>query len=279
MKTRLTTFLLLAPFVFADPALGLAGGATGSGGGGGGGGGFSSSSSSYGSSGGSGGSVPAWATILIILFVVGPFVLPFLIGSWRGSLKKYGKAKIQRRSKKIEEAMVDANLGDGYWAPVDLRKRVRESFFPIQNSWERRDVSASRPFVSDSLYERHELQLDGLEKQNRVNRIQGLKLDEIQLVRIHNVTDDGEDRFVAYIACRARDWVEDTRTGQLVNGNKRSLSSFEQYWSYVRHPEHGWVLDEIQQREEGDYHLDAEIVNRDEGPSVHEQQDAPSSPS
>ena len=41
--------------------------------------------------------------------------------------------------------------------------------------------------------------------------------------------------------------MEDTETGQMVNGNKVAQTTFQQYWSFVRDPERGWVLDEIQQ--------------------------------
>ena len=57
--------------------------------------------------------------------------------------------------------------------------------------------------------------------------------------------------------------MEDIKTGKVVNGNKQTHSQFEQYWSFSRHPEYGWVLDEIQQRSEGDYRLKAELVNQD----------------
>jgi len=132
--------------------------------------------------------------------------------------------------------------------------------------------------VSDALYERHRLQLEGYEKQNRCNRIADLKLSEIHLVRIYNVTDDGQDRFVAYLECSARDWMEDTQTGQMINGNKDSATEFKQYWSFTRHPQYGWVLDEIQQGEEAEYHLTAPMVNQDEGPRIYEQQQPPPSP-
>jgi predicted lipid-binding transport protein (Tim44 family) len=172
----------------------------------------------------------------------------------------------QKRVAEVERAAVVADAGDGYWHPHALHERIREAFFPIQLSWERRDVSASRPFVSDALYERHAMQLKGYEEQHRVNRIEDLTLGRVEIVRLHNVTDDGEDRFVARIECTARDWMEDTRTGAVVNGNRDAPTDFVQFWSFCRHPEYGWVLDEIQQDTEGGYHLSAPLVNADDGP-------------
>jgi predicted lipid-binding transport protein (Tim44 family) len=183
---------------------------------------------------------------------------------------------MERKLGKVENAAYAAHADDGYWDPAFLKQRVREAFFPIQNSWEKRSVEESRPFCSDSLYERHKLQLDGFEKQNRVNRIQDLNLQSVELVRIHNVTDDGEDRFVARIKCAARDWMEDTKTGQMINGSK-SVSQFEQFWSFARHPQYGWVLDEIQQGTEAQYHL-GKIVNDDQGEPTYGEQQPPQQP-
>ncbi len=175
------------------------------------------------------------------------------------------------RASSPPKAAHSAHVDDGYWEPHMLKERVRECFYPIQLSWENRDVAASRPYVSDALYERHTLQLDGLEKQGRVNRIKDLNLKNVEIVGIHNVTDDGEDRFVIKLACSARDWMEDIKSGKLINGSK-DVSHFDQYWSFSRHPEYGWVLDEIQQGTEGKYHESRPIVDADEGPRTYEQQ-------
>jgi hypothetical protein len=242
----------------------LAGGATGGGGGGGGfsggGGGGGGGYHSYG--GGSGGSGGV-AGLIVFGIILAVFAAAWAVPAWRSFVKRMWREKVRRRGKKVADAATVANVEDGYWDPNDLAKRVRVCFPPIQKSWEDRRIEDSRPYVSDALYERHHMQLEGLEKQGRVNRISNPQLHDVEIVRIYNVADDGEDRFVAYIGCSARDWVEDIKTGEVVNGNKQTRSQFEQYWSFSRHPEYGWVLDEIQQRSEGDYHLEADLVNED----------------
>ena len=286
----LTVLSLAAP----SSALALAGGSTGGGSSGGGGfsGGSSSSSSSFSSSSGSsssstgtggGGGIVA---VVIVLAVFGGFFVLLVAGTIvfarhaqtagapGGAGAAYGGRMVgnpfarRRRAQAVEIAARTAD--DGYWDPDELKRRVYDCFYPIQWSWEKRDVDSSRAFVSDSLYERHRLQLEGLEKQHRRNRIADLALHEVELIRMHNVTDDSEDRFVAYIGCSARDWVEDVRTGQVVNGNATAPTYFQQYWSFARHPEHGWVLDEIQQASEAEYHETAPIVDDDTGPPANE---------
>jgi len=288
-------WILIAALVLAlavpSSAMALAGGSTGSGGGGGGGGSSSSSSSSSFSSssgsssssttGGTGGG--GWVAGVIVLAMMGAFfagaVALFVVvlkhaqktqaagggGAYAGRLIGNPFARRQR-AHQVEAAARHADAGDGYWDPEELKQRVYECFYPIQWSWEKREVESSRPFVSDALYDRHKLQLDGLERQFRRNRIADLALHEVELVRLHNVAEDSEDRFVAYVGCSARDWVEDVRTGAVVNGNAAAPTYFQQYWSFSRDPERGWVLDEIQQASEAQYHESAPLVDDDDGP-------------
>lgn len=281
-------------------ALALAGGSTGRSGGSSGGGSFSGGGSSLGgssssttrtgtsSTGGSGGGGALAGVIVLVMFggffvlVVGGVILiarhaqtasaggaGFAPGgaAYAGRLVGNPFAR-RRRAQAVEVAARTAD--DGYWDPDELKQRVHECFYPIQWSWEKRDVESSRPFVSDALYERHKMQLEGLESQHRRNRIVDLALHEVELVRMHNVTDDREDRFVAYVGCSARDWVEDVRTGAVVNGNAVAPTYFQQYWSFARDPERGWVLDEIQQASEAEYHETAPIVDDDTGPPAEE---------
>jgi Tim44-like domain/Protein of unknown function (DUF2510) len=288
------SWFLIAALVLAlavpSSAMALAGGSTGSSGGGGGGSSSSSSSSSFSSSSGSSSSSTGggtggggWVAGVIVLAMMGAFFAGaigiFVVvlknaqrsqaagggGAYAGRLIGNPFARRQR-AQQVEAAARHAHAGDGYWEPEKLKQRVNECFYPIQWSWEKREVESSRPFVSDGLYERHKLQLDGLEKQFRRNRIADLALHEVELVRLHNVEEDNEDRFVAYVGCSARDWVEDVRTGAVVNGNAAAPTYFQQYWSFSRDGERGWVLDEIQQASEAQYHESAPIVDDDEGP-------------
>ena len=187
----------------------------------GGGGGFSG-----GSSGGSGGNGKFSALSLFITIgaIAFAFGLAFLVNR---AAKRKAQARYDgpqatpgrqllaaRRAKKAEDTAKVAQAGDGYWDPEELKARVRECFFPVQSSWSARDVTPSRPYVSGALYKRHTLQLEGLERQHRVNRIEDLQLDDVEIVRVVDVTDDDQDRFVAFLQCRARDWMEDTETGR-----------------------------------------------------------------
>ena len=148
---------------------------------------------------------------------------------------------------------------------------MRECFFPIQMSWENRNVEESRPVRLRRTVRAPHAAARRLREAGPREPDQGpLAAADIEIVGIHNVTDDGEDRFVVRFKCSARDWMEDIATGKMINGSK-DVSHFEQYWSFSRHPEYGWVLDEIQQATEGKYHESRPIVNKDEGPATYGQ--------
>jgi predicted lipid-binding transport protein (Tim44 family) len=126
--------------------------------------------------------------------------------------------------------------------------------------------------MSDALFTRQQSQLEGLRRQGRVNRVADITLDTVHLVNVYNVTDDQEDRFVVHLKGQARDWMED-QAGNMVSGSQE-LQGFTEYWTFARHPQFGWVVDEIQQEGEGGYHLTEEDVSEDEGPATYERSDA-----
>ena len=154
MGGRILVIALALLAAVPAPAWALAGGATGSGGGGGGGGfsgggggGFSGGYSGGGSSGGRPGSTVA---ALAIVFGIFALVLVLQFASrrrrrpgFKGTRKAAAQAR--GRSEKAEDVAHAAQADDAYWAPDELKKRVRECFFPIQQSWENRDVSRVAP--------------------------------------------------------------------------------------------------------------------------------------
>src|SRR4051812_11021072 len=151
--------VLIIAVLAATPAnaWALAGGATGSGGGGGGGfsGGGGGGGGYYGGSGGSG-SGGGWSTIAVIAIVGGFFLFFVLMQLWAKRRQRPGFQGTRKRGRSARDRATQAegvakaaNADDGYWDPAELKKRVNEAFYPIQSSWSKRDVSGSRPYLSD----------------------------------------------------------------------------------------------------------------------------------
>ena len=237
MGRRIALTVLALLVLVPAAAWALAGGATGSGGGGGGGGGFSSGGGGGYSSGGGGERAdhlgrPAGRLRIRVHRLRHPVRGPHSAvrvaavarpePGFQGTLKADpGGARAGPRPRRAKAAQAD----DGYWDPMTSSSASARPSTPSSRPGRSATSPPSRPYVSEALYQRHELQLEGLERQHRVNRIADLQLDRVDIVRVVNVTDDNQDRFVAFVECRARDWMEDTETGKVVNGNPQSQTT------------------------------------------------------
>ncbi len=231
---------LILCLAMPSPAWARAGG----GGGGFGGGGLGGGGGPHGA-----GGLPSGAVLLVIgpILAVGMLVVlagPDLAG-------RYGQRRAVRREVATVRGLKAASGLDlaGY---ARLRDRVRECFFPVQESWRRSDMTGCRPYVSQALYERHRSRLEAMKRRGRANRIEDLVLSDVWVVRLHRAANGRPDRFVARIQASARDWVADQRRGVVVGGDPDVHRNFVEYWSFSNHLAYGWVVDEIRQR---DWHL------------------------
>ncbi len=237
---------LVLALTLAAPAPSWARAGGGGGGGGFGGGGFGGgpgpANRPYGSSGGLPGEA-LW--VLIPVFAVGSLVV---FGPDVAS--RYAR----RRARLLEARTVQQMRTDhpaGLPEFVALTDRVRLCFFKVQDAWSSCDVRMSRPFVSDTLYERHRSQLEKMRRRNLKNRIKDLAVSDIRVVRLERDADGKAARCAARIEASARDWVADLGRGVVVDGDPDESRRFVEYWSFSHHPKSGWVLDEIRRRDWG----------------------------
>jgi predicted lipid-binding transport protein (Tim44 family) len=90
--------------------------------------------------------------------------------------------------------------------------------------------------------------------------VQVLSEPEIQYVGITNVEDDDEDRAVVRIQAQLRSYVQDELGHKILRtGAKTDQMALTEYWTLARRGD-GWIVVSIEQKAEGDHHLDSEIV-------------------
>ncbi|MDQ6750875.1 MAG: TIM44-like domain-containing protein, partial [Actinomycetota bacterium] len=138
--------------------------------------------------------------------------------------------------------------GDGPdWQPSALASRVVRCFDAVQLAWTRRDQQGLAPYVSDAMHARIDTWFDGFEDLSQVNRIENLELEHTTLTRIEFGDSAEEDRLVAEVGFSAHDWLEDVRTGAILEGQADAATHFEQRWTFVHEAERGWVVDSVEQ--------------------------------
>ncbi len=226
------------------------GGSSGFGGGGGGGGGFSGGG---GSGTGSGSGNPIVAVFVFGLF--GVFIVYLAIHSWRY------RVKVRERDERVRTASAEAAEDDAYFAADELEAHARGLFVACQEAWDGRDVGRLGGLVGDDLMVEWKRRLDDFEAKGWHNRVSVLDSPRVEYVGLVNREDDAEDRAVVRITASLRAYVVD-RDGRkmLRKGAKTEKVTLIEYWTLARSGDAAWKVVSIEQRAEGDHHLDAEIV-------------------
>jgi predicted lipid-binding transport protein (Tim44 family) len=232
------------PLILAQAGSGSGG--FGGGGGGGGGSGFGGGGS------GSGEGDPIVAVVVFGLF--GLFLLYLTIHSVRY------RRKLRERDRAVRTASAEAAEDDAYFASDELERHAVALFRAAQMAWDARDRQGLARLVGPDLLVEWERRLDDFDRKGWHNRVEVLEDPTVLYVGITNREDDDEDRAVVRIEAKLRAYVVD-RDGEKVMraGEKDELVTMTEYWTLARR-DGAWMVHSIEQRAEGDHHLDEQVV-------------------
>ena len=231
------------PLIFAQAGSGSSGFG---GGGGGGGGGFGGGSS------GSGEGDPLVAVVVFGLF--GVFLLYLAIHTLRY------RRKLRERDREVRTASAEAAEDDAYFASDEVERHALALFRAAQMAWDARDRPALARLVGPDLLVEWTRRLDDFDQKGWHNRVEVVADPTVLYVGLTNREEDDEDRAVVRIEAKLKAYVED-RVGNRVMraGEKDELVTLVEYWTLAR-SNGAWMVQSIEQRAEGDHHLDAQIV-------------------
>jgi predicted lipid-binding transport protein (Tim44 family) len=217
------------------------------GGGGGGGGGFGGGGSS-----GTGSGDPVVAVIFFGLF--GVFLVYLLIHSVR-----YHR-KLRERDARVRTASAEAAEDDAYFASDELESHATALFRAAQMAWDARDRAALAKLVGPDLLVEWTRRLEDFDRKGWHNRVELLGEPTVLYVGITNREDDAEDRAVVRIEANLRAYVLDSNGRTVMRkGEKDELVTLVEYWTLARSGG-AWMVQSIEQKSEGDHHLDEPIV-------------------
>jgi predicted lipid-binding transport protein (Tim44 family) len=130
-----------------------------------------------------------------------------------------------------EAGMAAIEAEDPQFDPEMFRSRAQQAFFALQQAWQDRDLTASRPFMSPGLYLGWSSQVQQLIELHKKNVLEGLRIDGIDVVKVVHgrALDDVTVRMTATCA----DYEVDERSGRTIFGSK-TPSQFVEYWTFQR---------------------------------------------
>ena len=193
--------------------------------------------------------------VLIFFGFFGVFLVYLAIHSWRY------RAKVRERDERVRTASAEAAEDDAYFEASEVEGHARGLFVACQEAWDGRDVSRLSTLVGDDLLVEWKRRLDDFEAKGWHNRVSVLAPPQIEYVGLVNREDDTEDRAVVRITASLRAFVEDRDGHRMMRaGSKTEKVTLCEYWTLARSGDAAWKVVSIEQRAEGDHHLDSEII-------------------
>jgi predicted lipid-binding transport protein (Tim44 family) len=224
----------------------------GGGGGGGGGGGFS---------GGGGGGTSSGGSVVVVVLIFGFFGI-FLVFLAIHTIRY--RRKVRARDARVRTASAEAAEDDAYFEVSSLESDAQALFVACQEAWDARDRARLASMVGADLMVEWNRRLDDFDRKGWHNRVSVLEPPRIEYVGLVNREDDTEDRAVVRITASLKSFVVN-RSGRKImrKDSKNERMKLCEYWTLARSAaagDDGWMVVSIEQRAEGDHHLDEEIV-------------------
>ena len=137
---------------------------------------------------------------------------------------------------------------DKSWNYRNIEQQVINTFYLVQESWTNMDMSASKEYMDDDLYETFNTKLEWMQMGNKRNVLKKIKLINLKPISIYDDEDDSKDLIWFYIKGKMVDYIINTETNEKIEGNDYS-KSFVEFWKFVKKDDK-WVLAKILQKDE-----------------------------
>jgi predicted lipid-binding transport protein (Tim44 family) len=225
-----------------------------------GGGSFRSSSSRSSSSGGGSGGSSRTETVIFIIFIIICFVFILfllIVAATLSSKKKeenldfvYNRDQITPKAEKTRKLLAFLSRQDPSISGETLRKLTEATFLKLQECWGKREYGPMKPLLMPDLFAQHTSQLQGLIRNHEINRIDDLRVEQIDLVNVRYTEKTDQREFTALITAMARDYYLDDRSGKFLRGDQ-TPAHFQEFWTFQL-MNGRWLLREIEQAGESD---------------------------
>lgn len=152
---------------------------------------------------------------------------------------------------------------DRKWSTESLRRRVRDVFFAVQRSWIERDPEVGAPFMTEDLLARQRLRIEGLVRQRRVHMFENPLIEDLDFASFREGDNLGDEpRVTTLLDMSLVETIHDADTRAVVAGRPAVKVRREQYWTFV-HRDGKWLLEDVEQPDEGARHMRAPLVGGD----------------
>ena len=121
---------------------------------------------------------------------------------------------------------------DPNFSEAEFKEKLSNFYIHFQQSWQAKDISDLRPYLTDTLYAKSDRQLDAYRKNGQTNHVDRPAVLNVELLGWKK----DQDNYViaAVLNTRIVDYVTDDKTGELVRGNKTQEKFMAYEWRLIR---------------------------------------------
>lgn len=143
-----------------------------------------------------------------------------------------------------KEQLKEAYESDDFWNESDLKNKVKESYYIIQQAWSDQDLTTLKNYLTDDLYKEWEVKINWQDFRNEKNILDDIRLLKKTIVSAYDDEDDSRDYFWVAIEGKMNDQM--IKDHEIVS---ESHEVFIEYWKYMRDGDK-ILLDEVLQEDE-----------------------------
>ena len=218
-----------------------------------GGGGFGGGGFHGGSYGGSGNGDPTAVFLIVGIFIV--ILVVSLIANKKHEKDEdldylYSRSEIEAKSVKTRKLLEFLARVDETMAPAKLEEQALATFAKLQECWQARSYEPMKDLMMPDLYAEHCSQLNGMIHNHEINRMDGLRVEHVDIVNVRYPEKENEREYTALFTAVARDYYLDDRTQEFLRGDQLP-AHFQEFWTFHRQ-DGAWRLREIDQTRESD---------------------------
>lgn len=178
----------------------------------------------------SGGGGNAFFLILLLIF----FLLPFLF-------KRFGPVITGQvadnysyfRPQDFGETDLSSLLvNDPNFQKSKFIDKVQTAFFAIQKGWTEKDLSRMRGYMTDTQYQRLQMQLDDFKRRNITNILEQISIGRVQLVKYFQ--EGKYQTIICAIDASMIDYKIEDATKKILDGNPSQMNQFTEFWTFIR---------------------------------------------
>lgn len=121
---------------------------------------------------------------------------------------------------------------DPSFSPEKMKRHIADIYVDFQYSWQRKDLSDVRQYMTDAFYAQMDRQLDNYRQNHQTNCVEDITVTRTELLGWKR---EGENIvMIAHLSADIIDYVIDDTNGELVRGSSSKRKSMRYEWTLVR---------------------------------------------